>query len=59
MLGDGSEAGEGGGGVRWGSPGTYGTPGSGGVAEYLHHKVSLKDGKNDKNFLQFFLENFM
>ena len=59
MQGDGSEAGEGGGGVRWGSPGTYGTPGSGGAAEYLHHKVGLKHEKNDKKIFTFFWENFM
>ena len=35
MEGDGSEAGEGGGGVRQGSLVTYGTPGSGDVAGYL------------------------
>jgi hypothetical protein len=43
VRGDGSEAGEGGGGGRWGSRETYGTPGSGGVAEYLKidHRINL------------------
>ena len=43
LLGDGSEAGEGGGGAQQGSLETYGTPGSGGVAEYLYidHRIEM------------------